>query len=66
MIGLAKYKLAKYFNKCPVLQPVLGLYLSNYFKNYITFANEIQQLETNLFDPFLCSFDISSLFKNVS
>jgi len=52
-------------NLTGLLQPVLDIYSSNWVKDSFSFAHEIQQLNTDLSNSFLCSFDISNLFTNV-
>jgi len=59
----AQHELAKYLTG--LLQPVLDIYSSNCVKDSF-FAHEIQQLDTEPSNSFLCSFDISSLFTNVT
>jgi len=63
MIGSAQHELAKYLTS--LFQPVLDIYLSNCIKDSFSFAQEIQQLDADPSNSFLCSFDISSLFTNV-
>ena len=64
MIGSSQHKIAKWL--CTILQPVLDCYSARCIKDSFTFAKTIQELTTDSDQNFLCSFDISSLFTNIS
>ena len=64
MIGSAQHELAKFL--AAFLQPVLELYSTNCINDSFSFAEMIQQLKVNSNDSILCSFDICSLFTNVT
>jgi len=44
----------------------MHIYSSNCVKDSFFFAHEVKQLDIDPLNSFLCSFDISSLFTNVS
>ena len=64
MIGWAQHKLAKFF--AVLLQPVLNRYSINYIQDSFTFDEIIQKLGVNPNKCFLYSYDICSLFTNVT
>ena len=59
-----QHALAKYL--AAVIDPVLQLYSNNCIKDSFTFAKEMQDLQMHPKETFLSSFDIRSLFTNVS
>jgi len=63
MTGSAQHEVAKYLTG--LFQSVLDIYSSNCIKDFFSFDYEIQQLDIDPLNSFLCSFDISSLFTNV-
>ena len=63
MIGLAQHSSAKWLTSA--LDPVLLLHSTNCIQDSFTLAKRIRQFDSPPF-AFLCSFDISSLFTNVS
>ena len=64
MTGSAQHQLAKYLSS--LLEPVLTLYSSNCIPDSFAFADIIKTSNLDPSSVFLCSFDISSLFINVS
>ena len=64
MVGSSQHVLAKYL--AAVIDPVLQLYSNNCKKDSFTFAKEMQDFQMHLKETFLCSFDIRSLFTNMS
>ena len=64
MTGSAQHQLAKWLTS--LLQPVLQNLSSNCVSDSFTFVKEVKKFTFPPSSVFLCSFDISSLFTNVS
>ena len=64
MTGLAQHQLAKWLTS--LLQPVLQNLSSNCVSDSFTFEKKVRKFTFSPSTVFLCSFDISSLFTNVS
>ena len=63
MVGSAHHELAKWL--AGLLQPVLECFSVNCIKDFLMFAEMIQQIEFDSDNVNLCSFDVTSLFTNV-
>ena len=64
MIGSSQHKLAKWLSV--LFQPLLDRYSSRCIRGSFTFAETIQKLATKPDEMFMYSFDIASLFTNIS
>ena len=64
MVGLSQHELAKFL--AVILHPVLELNLSFCIQDSFSFAELIGQFDPTSDQSYLCSFDICSLFTNVS
>ena len=62
LVGSSQHELAKFL--VVTLQPVLKLYSSFCIQDSFSFAELIRQFDHKSDQPFLCSFDICSLFTN--
>ena len=63
MTGSSNHELSKWL--AGLLQPVLARFSSHCISDSFTFAKTMQNFDINL-NVFMCSFDVSSLFTNVS
>ena len=63
MTGLSHHELGKWL--AGLLQPVLEWFSSHCISDLFTFAKTMQNLDNNP-NVFMCFFDVSSLFTNVS
>ena len=63
MTGSAQQQLAKWLTS--LLDPVLQLFSTNCISDSFTFVENLRNFQFPTSSPFLCSFDISSLFTNV-
>ena len=63
MTGSAQQQLAKWLTS--LLDPVLQLFYTNCISDSFTFVQNLRNFQFPTSSPFLCSFDISSLFTNV-
>ena len=63
MTGSAHHELSKWL--ASLLQPVLDRYTAHCISDSFTFADYVRKLDGQI-DSFICSFDVSSLFTNVS
>ena len=64
MVGLSRHELTKF--STVTLQPVLELYSSFYIQDSFSFAELIRNFNPKSDQLFLRSFDICSLFTNVT
>ena len=64
MTGSAQHQLTEWLTS--LLQPVLQNLSSNYVSDSFTFVKEVRKFTFSPSPVFLCSFDVSSLFTNVS
>ena len=63
MVGSAQHELARWLTE--TLQPVYDLYSSHLVKDSFAFCEKIRELPVKGDDPYMCSFDVKSLFTNV-